>query len=92
MQDNRWLYFIVGGLAVVALIFFAFFHDRDAPTTAGGPGIQTEAPDTTVVSPRIEAPTIERPAAEAPASETPGAAAGEGARDSTSVTIERQRD
>ena len=29
MNDNRWLYFIVGGLLVVALLFFGVFSGED---------------------------------------------------------------
>ena len=49
MQDNRWLYFIVGGLAVVALVFFGFFYDPDGTS-------QEEAPQTQATQPASPGP------------------------------------
>lgn len=36
MNDNRWLYFIVGGLLVVALIFFGVLYEGDSGGEGGG--------------------------------------------------------
>jgi hypothetical protein len=78
MNDNRWLYFIVGGLLVVALIFFGVF--RGDFGRGGEDGGAT----------RIESSAS--PGA-APAG-SGGAAAGEGSGggSSTSVTVEQKKE
>ena len=45
MNDNRWLYFIVGGLLVVALIFFGVLYDGDGGGDVGGTAnVESSAP------------------------------------------------
>lgn len=44
MNDNRWLYFIVGGLVVVALIFFGVFGGYDGEDAGDGGAARIESP------------------------------------------------
>ena len=76
MNDNRWLYFIVGGLLVVALIFFGVMYDGDEGVDGGGTAnVESSAP----ASPGT-----------APAGG--GTAAGESSDSSTSVTVEQKKE
>lgn len=78
MQDNRWLYFIVGGLLVVALVYFGLVYERDGAPSGGSTQVQTT--------------TQPSGAGSRPSDAGSAAGSSSGGGSSTSVTVEQKKE